>query len=547
MPEASENQSESQKKQKFDPKLPPDKSNPEDVYNFVAKRISGPAFRNPLKNFIDENCMTFIDVDENTFEQGELFKELNQLLENLLQEVLEDGQLTQEDFLQAAEKGITDPKYKKYFNQVINFGDYNFFKTIMTKRNYQIIKMAEQQMANAQKMAEEGQEQNKEEENYNNEQRTKELVAKLLEEEKKEYDEAIKQSLEEEDKRRRIAAIEEEELRRALKNSLMVQEKQKEEPEIKKEEPKKEETKKEPQKKIVPNVISSVSNFQFEGLSKPEKNEKPPQDIKPEIKPEIKKSNPLPQNKFVLQSSNLSIQIQSNPYNQSQVQSKPEPESLQKIENNKEEVKKEIKPKEEPKNEIKPEIEEKNDIIQKEEPKEDIKDNNEEIKPKKEERITRDFINVFDEKKKTLKPLGNINKGPNKPSLLQDLQKKKGNIKDDIERIKIKNEKQKNETALDIIKQSIEKDKDKQNNNDIVNLEDDVGGLLINDDNEEEENKNEYVSKHKIEFGKIEIPNNFNGKIPEYTKEKQEELKDYRNMVIKNKINERQNDFDDEI
>jgi hypothetical protein len=414
--------------------------------------------------------MTFIDVDENTFEQGELFKELNQLLENLLQEVLEDGQLTQEDFLQAAEKGITDPKYKKYFNQVINFGDYNFFKTIMTKRNYQIIKMAEQQMANAQKMAEEGQEQNKEEENYNNEQRTKELVAKLLEEEKKEYDEAIKQSLEEEDKRRRIAAIEEEELRRALKNSLMVQEKQKEEPEIKKEEPKKEEpkieeTKKEPQKKIVPNVISSVSNFQFEGLSKPEKNEKPPQDIKPEIKPEIKKSNPLPQNKFVLQSSNLSIQIQSNPYNQSQVQSKPELESQQKIENNKEEVKKEIKPKEEPKNEIKPEIEEKNDIIQKEEPKEEIKDNKEEIKPKKEERITRDFINVFDEKKKTLKPLGNINKGPNKPSLLQDLQKKKGNIKDDIERIKIKNEKQKNETALDIIKQSIEKDKDKQNNN----------------------------------------------------------------------------------
>ena len=290
-----------------------------------------------------------------------------------------------------------------------------------------------------------------------------------------------------------------------------------------------------------------MSNFQFEGLSKPEKSEKPPQETKPEIKPEIKKSNPLPQNKFVLQSSNLSIQIQSNPYNQSQVQSKPEPESQQKIENNKEEVKKEIKPKEEPKNEIKPEIEEKNDIIPKEEPKEDIKDNNEEIKPKKEERITRDFINVFDEKKKTLKPLGNINKGPNKPSLLQDLQKKKGNIKDDIERIKIKNEKQKNETALDIIKQSIEKDKDKQNNNDIVNLEDDVGGLLINDDNEEEENKNEYVSKHKIEFGKIEIPNNFNGKIPEYTKEKQEELKDFRNMVIKNKINERQNDFDDEI
>ena len=41
-----------------------------------------------------------------------------------------------------------------------------------------------------------------------------------------------------------------------------------------------------------------------------------------------------------------------------------------------------------------------------------------------------------------------------------------------------------------------------------------------------------YMNKHNIQMGKIEIPSNFNGKIPEYTKEKQEELKDFRNMVI---------------
>ena len=89
---------------------------------------------------------------------------------------------------------------------------------------------------------------------------------------------------------------------------------------------------------------------------------------------------------------------------------------------------------------------------------------------------------------------------------------------------------------------------DIQNHNDIINLDDDFddgGGLLIDDD--EGEKKNEYVSKHNIHFGKIEIPTNFNGKIPEYTKEKQEELKEYRNMVVKNKINDRENDFDEEI
>ena len=303
------------KKDKFDPKKPPDKSNPEEVYNYVAKRISGPTFRNPLKNFIDENCITFIDVDENTFEQGQLFKELNILLENLLDDVLKEGKLTNEDFLKAAERGIEDKQYKKYFNQVINFGDYNFFKSIMTKRNYQIIKMAEQQMTNAKNMAEEKKEEVQTFNNEQNEQKTKELVQKLLEEENKELDEAIKQSLEEEDKRRRIAAIEEEELRRALQKSLINQEEKeppkKEEPEIKQE---KKEVKKEEPKKFVPSISNQI-NFGFEGQVKPKQEEK-----KPEIKPDIKKEEemlPSSQKGFVLESSNININVEHhpNPYN----------------------------------------------------------------------------------------------------------------------------------------------------------------------------------------------------------------------------------------
>ena len=538
-----ENQSQPQNKEKFDPKKPPDKNNLDDIYRYVAKRISGPSFRNPLKNFIDENCITFIDVDENTFEQGQLFKELNQLLENLLQEVLKEGDLTQEDFLVAAEKGINDPKYKKYFNQVINFGDYNFFKSIMTKRNYQIIKMAEQQMENAQSMKQQKQEQEQPKEIIGDpDQKTKELLIKLMEEENKDLDEAIKQSLVEEDKRRRIAAIEEEEMRRAVQMSLMntdekpqekkEEEEKKPEPEKKKEEPPKEPPKEAP-KKFVP-VISNVSNFQFDSQVKPEKKESPPKEIIP------KKNNE--ENKFKLESSNTNVQIEYNPYAKKRIkQPEPEPELEKKKE---EENKNEIKP-EEVKNEIKPEPDIKED-------KKDI-DINIDNAPKKEERITRENINIFEEKKRTLKPLVNKpkignniinNKGPNKPSLMQDLQKRKGNIKEDIERMKIKNEnKPKVESALDIIKQNIEKDKN--NNNDIVNLEEDDGGLLINDENEEDEKKNEYVSKHNIHFGKIEIPSNFNGKIPEYTKENQDALQDFRDFVIKNKINERENEEDD--
>lgn len=525
-----EDQQKSAKKDdKLDLKKPPNKSNPDEVYEWVAKRISGPSFRNPLKNFIDENCITFIDIDENTHEQGQLFRELNILLENALEEIYKDGELTQEDFLKAAERGVEDKKYKKYFNQVINFGDYNFFKSIMTKRNYQIIKMAEQQMANAASMEKEQKENLSPEES---EQKTKEYVAKLLEEENKELDEAIKASLAEEDKRRRIAAIEEEEMNRALKNSLMMNPEPNDIP--KKEEPKPEPKKEEP-KKFTP-VISSTVKLEISGYMKPPETKKPPEEEKPEIKPEIKtekKLAPSEQKGFVLESSNINISIESqeNPYAKNSS----------------------IKPKkEEPKEEIKPKEDEvKNSLKVEEESNEEPKNEINEIKPKKaEEKVTREFINIYEEKKRTLKPLGikhninNSNTEVKKSSLMKDLQKRKGNIKNDIERMNIKKEnKPKPESAIDIIKNNL--NKDNQNNNDIINLDGDGDGLLIDDNEEENDNNNKYVSKHNIHFGKIEIPNNFSGKIPEYTKEKQEELKEYRDMVIKQKMIGRENEEND--
>ena len=55
-------------------------NNFQELYQNVSKSISEPAFRNPMKNFIDENCSSFVDVSESSFQQYELFKEFNQLL-----------------------------------------------------------------------------------------------------------------------------------------------------------------------------------------------------------------------------------------------------------------------------------------------------------------------------------------------------------------------------------------------------------------------------------------------------------------------------------
>ena len=303
--------------------IPLDKTNPDSIYNWVAKKVSGPSFRNVIKDFIDDNCSLFIDIEENTFQQGQIFNEFNQLLENLLADVLAEGGLTQEQFLEAAQRGLTDQKYKKYFDQLLNFSDYNFFKRCMTKRNYALIKRFEEQISQQkkeiedkkveeekQKEIEKEKEKEKEKENGNKEKTEKEieeerqrmlLYQMLNQEEEKELQEVIKQSLAMEEEKRRIAVIEEEELNRALKQSLMESTNpiSKKEEEPKKEVPKKldfqiqkndtflfenqpkpiqkEEPKQIPQpKKPMTYMASSNNSFQFSGLqqNKEEKKDK---------------------------------------------------------------------------------------------------------------------------------------------------------------------------------------------------------------------------------------------------------------------------------
>ena len=438
-----------------EPQIELNKNDPDSIYNWVAYKISCPKFRNPIKNYIDENCSTFVDIDENSFEQGQLFNEMNQLIENLLNDVLAEGQLTQEDFLKAAERGMEDKKYKKYFNQLINFQNYVFFKSVMTRRNYQIIQMAEKQMK------EENEKQNPPQEERKG--ITPEIIAQMLENEQNEINEAIKQSLADEDEKRRIAIIEEEELKRAIKQSLKqskIDQKKKEnekKEEPKKEEPKKEEPKKEEPKKFTP-IISSQSNFQYSGIEKPE---------------EKKKEEVFSPNKgFQLQVSSKAEEfgVDNGAKNIVHESTMPAPliqEPLKKEEKKIEEEKK-------PQNIIKNEKKFTNDG----------ENQNVIIEQKKPERITRDFVNIFEEKKLTLAPLANKSNisNPFKPSLKEDVQRgQKDKLKGEIERMNKKNEMPK-ESASDVIKNSLKQST--MNKNDINNLEDD-GGLLIDDVEEE--------------------------------------------------------------
>ena len=122
------------------------KEDPDSIYYWIANKISSHEFRNKIKNIIEDNCSIFTDDNTNSFQRGVIFKDMNILLEQLLNSVFEEGNITPEDYSKASQRGKTDKKYRKYFVQIEKFKYYSFFREAMIKRNIQLTELAEKQM-----------------------------------------------------------------------------------------------------------------------------------------------------------------------------------------------------------------------------------------------------------------------------------------------------------------------------------------------------------------------------------------------------------------
>jgi len=237
------------------------------VYDIVLQLIRSPEFRNPIKDFIDDNCNTFIGVEENTFEQGALHKQFVQLIDNLLDTITKDIGITEEMFCLAAKKGLKEPKAKKYFEQLISFTNYNYFKNLMTKRNFQLEELAYKQM-----MADKNQNQEGGEEEDENEE---ELEKKRKEMEENELQCALKMSLAAEEEKKKLEEIEDQELQRAIQLSLSEQ-----------------------QAKAEPSPIAQMQPASSKNESKPPKKEPKKEEPKKMVEVEVpketeKKLNPV--------------------------------------------------------------------------------------------------------------------------------------------------------------------------------------------------------------------------------------------------------------
>ena len=186
------------------------------IYDYIVQIIKSPEFRNPIKDFIDDNCESFIGVDENTFEQGELHKKFQALVDTLLDTMTKDIGISEEMFCLAAKKGLEEGKDKKYFEQLISFTNYNYFKNLMTKRNLQLEKLAYKQMIEA------GGKKNKEQEQEPmTEEEIKEMEEKAKIFDKNLMDCAIQMSLAAEEEKKKLKEIEDADLEKAIQLSLM--------------------------------------------------------------------------------------------------------------------------------------------------------------------------------------------------------------------------------------------------------------------------------------------------------------------------------------
>jgi hypothetical protein len=237
------------------------------IYTYVLTKVKSPEFRNPIKDFIDENCSTFIDVSENTFEQGALFNEFTQLIDNLLDSLCKENNISEEMFLLASKKGLEDSKNKKYFEQLIAFNNYSYFKNLMTKRNLHLEKIAYEEMMK-------DKEKEVKQENKDNNEELKKLKEEQDKAVKGELEAALKMSLAAEEEAKKLKELEDAELEKAIKLSLLEQQKHPEQSPL----------------------IQAIPNLQIK--MDPQPTEQPKQEPKPEPKTEEikeipKKLNPI--------------------------------------------------------------------------------------------------------------------------------------------------------------------------------------------------------------------------------------------------------------
>ena len=88
-----------------------------------------------IPTFIEDNCITFEDADENSHEHFKIHKEFIHLVNSCLESCTSEIGISKEDFAKAVAVGLQIEDYKPYFESLFLVDDFNVFKAKMVQKN----------------------------------------------------------------------------------------------------------------------------------------------------------------------------------------------------------------------------------------------------------------------------------------------------------------------------------------------------------------------------------------------------------------------------
>ena len=108
------------------------------IYDYVRQYLSSPLWRNPLLDFIEENCLVFEDTEENKFEYTKIYQEFTGLTALLLETMIEEVGITETILEKCIIKGMKSQRDAKIFQQILLCDNFLSFKKIMVAKNKEL-------------------------------------------------------------------------------------------------------------------------------------------------------------------------------------------------------------------------------------------------------------------------------------------------------------------------------------------------------------------------------------------------------------------------
>ncbi|KAM3145218.1 hypothetical protein pb186bvf_002546 [Paramecium bursaria] len=109
------------------------------MYDLILQYLASPLWRNPISDFLDENCVVFDEEEENKFSYQDIHKKFKSMIEAMIEQLMTDiGVEDEQQLYQVIEQGLKNKKHRKYFEQLLIVDNFLVFKKLMLKRNKEL-------------------------------------------------------------------------------------------------------------------------------------------------------------------------------------------------------------------------------------------------------------------------------------------------------------------------------------------------------------------------------------------------------------------------